>query len=196
MADQDGKTPENGQPPRRFDPDREGPGRPTKKTEEMVRVITNCLQLGLNYRTAAMAAGVDERTIRAWRAEDEEFSSACKKAKAMGMQSAAAVLAKHMAATDKDGNPAGRSLTAAIFWLKTRTEEFIEQKPQLPAAGRSVEEFAARVIDVTTSMDRCTFGGMDSDEDVEATDGDGAEPGPNGQHHGNGSTTDAGGADS
>jgi hypothetical protein len=90
----------------------------SKRCPETDEVIFNVLRLGLDWKSAAQVAGVTERTVRNWRAEDEAFSLGCEKAKGEGKMRVAARLVNAI----NNGN-----VTAMIFWLKTRTLEFREQ---------------------------------------------------------------------
>lgn len=95
-------------------------GRPTKRTPEVERTIRAALGKGLSYQTAAELAGILPDTLRRWRRDDTDFSADCKRAKAEGKANIVGKLIENA----NSGN-----VTAQIFWLKTRTEEFREHRP-------------------------------------------------------------------
>ena len=92
-------------------------GRPTLQTPEIIDRVRNALRVGLDWKTAAMCAGISERTLRGWREDDPELSAALNEAKASAVVGVAAHLMKRIQGGD----------TAAIrFFLSTRTHEFKE----------------------------------------------------------------------
>jgi len=95
-------------------------GRPTKRTPEVERVVCDALRLGLSFVSAAGIAGIHPDTLREWRREDPDFSATCEKAKGEGKRFVVGKLIENV----KAGN-----VTAQIFWLKTRTDEFREHRP-------------------------------------------------------------------
>ena len=95
-------------------------GRPSKMSEERVRLIERALRLGLSYATAAALADVDEGTVHRWRRRYVGFRQRLEKAKGEGRLR---VVGKLHELIDS-GNTA-----ATIFWLKTRTQEFRQVPP-------------------------------------------------------------------
>lgn len=53
----------------------EGPGRPTKKTPEIVEILMQCLKEGLHVETACAYAKINKQTFYNWLKEDENFST-------------------------------------------------------------------------------------------------------------------------
>ena len=112
-------------------------GRPTKRTPEAREIICRAVRLGLDYKTAAQVAGMCYDTLRAWREEDEDFSGDLEKAKGEGKETYAALLLRDA--------KAGK-VAATIFWLKTRTDEFKEHRPEDILDGAQLaERFHARL---------------------------------------------------
>lgn len=93
-------------------------GRPRKRTPELELTLHRALKLGLDWKTAARLVDILPETLRVWRNNDADFSASLEKAKAEGIQGMAAMLVNKANA----GN-----VTAMIFWLKTRSEEFRER---------------------------------------------------------------------
>ena len=101
-------------------------GRPSKRTEALEHDILTVLRLGLSYRTAAQYVKIAESTLRKWGDEDAEFSAACEKARAQAVVNNVTKLIQKINDGDK---------TCLIFWLKSRTEEFKEQKYEIYQDG-------------------------------------------------------------
>jgi len=97
-------------------------GRPSKKTLQIERDVLTVLGVGLSYRTAAGYIKVSESTLRKWRDEDDDFSAACEKAISERKLTNVARLQEKI----NKG-----SLTALIYWLKSRTEEFRERRYEI-----------------------------------------------------------------
>ena len=106
-------------------------GRPSKRTPEVEESIIRALKLGLDYTTAAEVAGIHRDTLQDWRSKDPEFSVKCKRAKSNGKVHVSAQLMKQI----NSGN-----VSATIFWLKTRTEEFREIQHHAPMDQSSVDD--------------------------------------------------------
>lgn len=104
-------------------------GRPSKRTPEVERLIIKALGVGLSYEVAADFAGIHRDTLLDWRRKDEGFSAAIKGATARGKVGVAGKLMELI----RSGNVA-----ATIFWLKTRTEEFREIRPDRHADAEAV----------------------------------------------------------
>lgn len=111
----------------------------SKRTEEAEALICKALGIGLNYKSAAQLAGVTDRTVQNWR-KDEVFSLRCERAIAEGKFMAASVLANEML------NGGRKAVTAAIFWLKTRTEEFREKRELDPQTQAEAAEAFVRML--------------------------------------------------
>lgn len=90
-------------------------GRPTKKTPVRIRDAIKYVKIGLSERTASDMIGVDFKTWLSWKKKDKTFSTSIKKAKSGAIVKATTKL---VAAINKD------NLTAIIFFLKTRSDEF------------------------------------------------------------------------
>lgn len=112
-------------------------GRPSKRTPEASGVICRAVRLGYDLKSAAEVAGMAYSTLAEWRSDDEEFAEALKKARGEGKMTYGAMLLRDA----KAGKTA-----ATIFWLKTRTEEFREHKPDDAIDGTALaEQFHARM---------------------------------------------------
>ena len=119
-------------------------GRPTKRTPEVARIVCDALRLGLSFVSAAGLAAVHPDTLREWRRASEadpdsdDFSATCEKARAEGKRFVVGKLIENV----KAGN-----VTAQIFWLKTRTDEFREHRPDsYDDAPRRQIEFVRRGV--------------------------------------------------
>lgn len=55
------------------------PGRPTKKTPELVAKLLQVLGLGVHRKVAASVCGIGESTLQGWLAEDEELEAECER---------------------------------------------------------------------------------------------------------------------
>ena len=111
-------------------------GRPTKRTDEVDRIVCDGLRLGLSYVSVAGLAGIHPDTLREWRRQDDDFSATCERANGQGKQRIVGKLVENALA----GN-----VTAQIFWLKTRTDEFREHRPDgYDDAPRRQIEFVRR----------------------------------------------------
>lgn len=120
-------------------------GRPTKRTPDVEKLIIKALGVGLSYEVAADFAGIHRDTLLDWRRKDEAFSAAIKGATARGKVGVAGKLMELI----RSGNVA-----ATIFWLKTRTEEFREIRPdkQVDTEAMAGElEAAARAMRATVT---------------------------------------------
>ena len=90
-------------------------GRPTLKTADRVARLTTALKAGCDYRTAALFAGVSERTLRSWREKDEIFSAAMEQASAAAIVGVALRVMKAIQRGE---------FAAMTFWLEARAPEF------------------------------------------------------------------------
>jgi hypothetical protein len=106
-------------------------GRPSKRTPEASVIICRAVRLGFDLKSAAQVAGMSYSTLADWRAQDAEFSEALEKAQGEGKMTYGALLLRDA----KSGKTA-----ATIFWLKTRTEEFREHKPEDALDGAVLAE--------------------------------------------------------
>jgi len=88
----------------------------TAKAREMVGTM---LALGYGYQVAADAARISLSALKQWREEDEDFEAELAERRAGAKRFYAMKLMEQA----RQGN-----LTAVIFWLKTRTEEFREKQ--------------------------------------------------------------------
>ena len=94
-------------------------GPKSKRTADIDAIVMRVVGKGMSLRTAAEIAGIGERTLKRWVAEDENLGTAIKEARAGAVETYVDSLDK----LRKDGH-----LGAICFWLKTRTEEFRERK--------------------------------------------------------------------
>lgn len=96
-----------------------GVGRPTKRTPEVEAHILRALRVGLSYENAAKMAGIGATTLDEWIADDDDFRALCERTRVnMGRR-----CAHYLLEQARKGN-----VTAAIFLLKVRFEEFRENK--------------------------------------------------------------------
>lgn len=111
------------------------PGRPSSRTPEQTKLALKARSLGLDFATIADLLGVKVRTFERWAAgradADVDFAAALRTAFATAKVSMARRLLKKAI----DGNVA-----SVIFWLKTRTTEFREVKPE------AIDEGPARSV--------------------------------------------------
>jgi lambda repressor-like predicted transcriptional regulator len=107
-------------------PARRKPGRPmgsaVKKTPERVAMILAALEAGMSYLAASKQAGVSYSTVAEWRANDEEFNTACEKM--IATFEMAHVKNIHNAAVEGDWK--------ASAWLLSRKfpDRWSERKPE------------------------------------------------------------------
>jgi transposase len=80
------------QTPKPQEPHRKG--RPTKKTEELIKTIERVAKMGMSNETIAAIAGVNSDTFYDWLNKDQEFSERIKKAKAEGKYALVAKIAQ------------------------------------------------------------------------------------------------------
>lgn len=59
-----------------------GAGRPTKKTKEVIEILLDCFNRGLNVKTACHLANIDEGTFCKWKQKDQNFATQINYAKA------------------------------------------------------------------------------------------------------------------
>lgn len=95
------------------------PGRPTKMTEEVIKRIEEAKSLGFDDRSCAERGGIHVDTYYSWKRDNPAFSERINAAKATGQTFVAGQLFKAI----QKGN-----IASIIFWLKTRTREFRENK--------------------------------------------------------------------
>ena len=88
-------------------------------TEDKVQLIEKAVELGISQKRACYLAGIDESTLTKRKQRQPDLVMRLKKAEAK----AASWVAGKLMEKIRDGN-----LTAMIFWLKTRTEEFREKQ--------------------------------------------------------------------
>ncbi len=96
-----------------------------KRTPEAEATLLELLGIGLGFETAAPCIGWSVEGLRKWRRDDEEFEMRCQAAIGNGKRR---VVGKLLELIDQ-GND-----RAIIFWLKTRTEEFREEKIKVDGA--------------------------------------------------------------
>jgi len=119
-------------------------GRPTTFTREMGDKLCEMIRLGFSEQSAAEYIGVPRTTVTSWKQTVDGFEQEVDQARGGGKRFVASQLMKLVLS----GNVA-----ATIFWLKTRTQEFREQRgPERESAAdfaRAIREYiqAARSLD-------------------------------------------------
>lgn len=61
--------------PKKVKGDGRGPGRPTRKTPEIVEILLKCLSAGFHVETACGYAKIDKQTFYNWLESDKDFST-------------------------------------------------------------------------------------------------------------------------
>jgi len=115
-----------------------------KKTPERLQTIRNILSLGLNFKTAASAAGITTQCLAVWRNEDPKLDAELKALKA---QFIGTITGKAVAAALK-GEP-----WAIKLILQARSEEFKPKIAERVTSSDSVEDQAAEMYGILQSMD-------------------------------------------
>lgn len=124
--------------------DRNLGGRPTTFTPELGQKLCEMIRLGFSEQSAAEYIGVPRTTVTSWKDTVDGFEQEVDRARGGGKRFVASQLMKLV----MSGNVA-----ATIFWLKTRTQEFREQRvPEREDAAdfaRAIREYlhAARALD-------------------------------------------------
>ena len=114
-----------------------GPGRPTLRTPERDAVARRALSMGMSYKLTAALIGVDPRTFRNWR-QDEEYAAFLETGRAEGIQKALAVVINKIEEND---------LRAATWFLEKRAFELMpEAPPDLSEADDAEVETIARKL--------------------------------------------------
>lgn len=109
-----------------------------KRTPEAEATLLELLELGLGFESAAPVIGWTTEGLRKWRRDDEEFEERCQAAIGNGKRR---VVGKLLELVER-GN-----LGAICFWLKTRTEEFREEKQKPPEFVESPADTWMRHLD-------------------------------------------------
>lgn len=113
------------------------PGRPSKRTPEMMGMLEGCLRVGDSLRIAALRVGISESTLRKWRSEDAEFSARLEKAASEPIHGVTAKA--YQAIMTATPSELLRSPALLIFWMKTRIPEFRESFE--PAEDARMKEY-------------------------------------------------------
>jgi hypothetical protein len=114
-------------------------GRPTTYTPELGQKIAEMIRLGFSEQSAAEYVGVARTTVTSWKETQPEFEREIEQARGGGKRFVASQLMKLIL---------GGNTAACIFWLKTRTQEFREQKvPERESAedfARAIREYSLK----------------------------------------------------
>jgi len=142
-----------------------GPGRPTLRTAENRRRILAALQRGALYRTAAAAAGMSGECFRAWRADEDEFSVECERAKAQSvltpMDKVVEVMRNEPVPRKRNGKDVmlrpyseAEQLRMIRWFLEHRSDEFKTERVDLARiAAESTDETAKQIAVIIDAMD-------------------------------------------
>lgn len=71
------------------------PGRPTRKTPEIVDILLKCLSWGLHIQTACAYAKIDRKTFYNWLESDDDFSTQVEFAQSQAIISLAQEVRSH-----------------------------------------------------------------------------------------------------
>jgi hypothetical protein len=134
-------------------------GRPSTYTPELGAKICEMMRLGFSEQSAAEYVGIPRTTVTSWKETVDGFEQAVEQARGGGKRFVASQLMKLVLS----GNVA-----ATIFWLKTRCQEFREQKAP---EQQSAADFARAMREYTIQCR--SLDGLDPPEE----DGEGGSEG-------------------
>ena len=124
-------------------------GRPTIKTEEMVKKLEEVFRLGVKDSTACAHAGISRQTFYLWQQEDDDFSDRMETAKSYALLVSKQIIVKQLA--DKDEDIAKRTELAKWYLERYDTKQASGmQNTQVNVFNQIREEFLKKNGEIPT----------------------------------------------